>query len=192
MAIYDCFQYFNEDHIVSGCVYKSDKIKTKGRGKNGKLLNKYFLMPILEPYLSLWLEDRNKKGITNEYLFANTKGKLASSSGTYWCELASKLLENKPVYSHSLRHYLTTYMSKNNVPNKIIQEYFGWGSSAMIDIYDDNEAEDSFAEYFSADGIKQVESKQLTDLQMFVKLSLTGDDLYVISGNWYDSWLGNS
>jgi hypothetical protein len=34
----------------------------------------------------------------------------------------------------------------------------------MIEIYDDNEAEDDFAKYFTSDGIVKVEKKGLDDI----------------------------
>jgi len=154
---------FSEENKISEAVYKSRPIKTKGRGKTGKVISKYFLISILEPYLSLWLDKRKEEGIDNEYLFANKSGKSSISSGDYWCKLATEIL-GKQIYSHSLRHYLTTYMSKNNIPTKIIQEYNGWQNSVMIEIYDDGVAEDSFAEYFSKDGIKKVENKNIDEL----------------------------
>ena len=156
-------QEFSDENILSNAVYKTKPIKTKGRGKKGKMLNKYFLISILEPYLSLWLRQREELGIENEYLFADRKRTLKETSADYWCERATKILE-KDVYSHSLRHYLTSYMSKHNVPSKIIKEYFGWANIDMIDLYDDTQAEDSFSEYFTKDGIKQTESKDINNL----------------------------
>jgi integrase len=67
-------------------------------------------------------------------------------------------------YFHSLRHYLTTKLRANNIPDKIIKEFFGWESIDMIEIYDDNEAEDDFAKFFTENGIKKVENKSLDGL----------------------------
>ena len=154
---------FLPDMKISDAVYKSRSIKTKGAGKKGKMLNKYFLIAILEPYLSLWLEDRLKRDITDEYLFASKKGKLSISSAEHWCELSTEIL-GKSIYSHSFRHYLTTYMSANNVPSSVIQKYFGWESSTMISIYNDADEEDSFSDYFSKDGINKIETKAIDEL----------------------------
>ena len=155
---------FKDENVISGAIYKTpEKIKTKGRGKNGKQLNKFFIISILEPYLSLWLEQRKEKNITSEYLFANKSGEIKANIANYWCDIASKIL-NKPIYSHSFRHSLTTYMSKNNVPTNIIQEFNGWDSVEMVNLYDDNDAEDSFADYFGNKGIKEVKNKNIDEL----------------------------
>jgi hypothetical protein len=34
----------------------------------------------------------------------------------------------------------------------------------MIEVYDDNEAEDDFAQFFTEEGIKKVENKGLNDM----------------------------
>lgn len=154
---------FSKENKISNAIYKSSPIKTKGRGKSGKVVPKFFVISMLEPYLSLWLDERKKLGIDNEYLFANTKGKLSSQIGNYYCEIASKIL-GVNIYSHSLRHYLTSYMCKHNIPNNIIKEYFQWNSLEMINIYDDNKAEDNFGDYFSSEGIKKVETKNLNNI----------------------------
>ena len=72
-----------------------------------------------------------------------------------------------PFYFHSMRHNLVSRLSKYNIPSNIIVEFVGWskeGGSAMIGIYDDNEAVDDFGKYFSADGIVKQEEKSLADL----------------------------
>lgn len=36
-------EYFNDDHLVFDCLYKTDKIRAKGRGQLGKQINKYVM-----------------------------------------------------------------------------------------------------------------------------------------------------
>jgi hypothetical protein len=38
----------------------------------------------------------------------------------------------------------------------VIQSYFGWSSAEMLNVYNDSEAEDSFGQYFTAEGIKGI------------------------------------
>jgi integrase len=70
-----------------------------------------------------------------------------------------------PFYFHSLRHMLTTLMAgKYHIPSKVIQEYFGWSSTALVDIYDDTEVADTFGDYFSKDGIKECKQGSLSSI----------------------------
>ena len=67
-----------------------------------------------------------------------------------------------------MRHNLVSRLSKYNIPYNIIGEFVGWskkGGSAMIGVYDDNEAVDDFGKYFSADGIVVQEEKSFSDLK---------------------------
>ena len=43
-------EYFNDDHLVFDCLYKTDKIRAKGRGQLGKQINKY-VMKKVDKYL---------------------------------------------------------------------------------------------------------------------------------------------
>jgi integrase len=160
--------YFDENNLVSNAYYKTPtKIKTKGRGKQGKLLHKFILKAGFKEYLDLWLEERERLGITNEELFVTRRnGQWIPATDTTlqsWKTQFSKIL-GIDFYFHSLRHFLTTRLRKNNIPSNIIRDFFGWESEQMIEIYDDNESEDSFGKYFTEDGIKKVENKGLNDM----------------------------
>lgn len=50
-------EYFNDDHLVFDCLYKTDKIRAKGRGQLGKQINKY-VMKKVDKYLDLWKAER--------------------------------------------------------------------------------------------------------------------------------------
>ena len=61
-------EYFNDDHLVFDCLYKTDKIRAKGRGQLGKQINKY-VMKKVDKYLDLWKAEREKLGIKSEWVF---------------------------------------------------------------------------------------------------------------------------
>jgi integrase len=160
--------YFDENNLISNAYYKTPtKIKTKGRGKQGKLLHKYILKAEFKEYLDLWLEERERLGITNEELFVTRRnGQWIPATDTTlqsWKTQFSNIL-GVDFYFHSLRHFLTTRLRKNNIPSNIIRDFFGWDSEQMIEIYDDNESEDSFSKFFTEDGIVKVENKGLNDV----------------------------
>ncbi|MFS0643670.1 tyrosine-type recombinase/integrase [Siminovitchia sp. 179-K 8D1 HS] len=160
--------YFDDDNLVANAYYKTPKkIRIKGRGREGSEAYKYVLKTGFQEYLDLWLEERKRLEITNEELFVTRRnGEWVPAQDTTlqsWATQFSKILE-EPFYFHSLRHYLTTKLRANNIPDKIIKEFFGWESIDMIEIYDDNDAEDDFEKFFTEDGIVKVENKGLSDI----------------------------
>lgn len=118
------------------------QIKTKGRGKSGKLLYKYILKEKFLPYYREWMEERNKlmeeKNISHNYLFIKQDGTQATSATIRgWVEDFENYLK-VPFYTHSLRHYLTTLLSKKNIPAPIIKDLMGWSSLELVSLYDDS------------------------------------------------------
>lgn len=161
--------YFDDDNIVFGCFYKTpEMIKTKGRGSRGKQLYKYTFISQFKPYFDLWMAEREKLGIESEWLFVINRDNEWSQAKVHnannWAEVITSYL-NEPFYSHSMRHYLCTLLSKKGIPAQVIKELFGWSSIELVSIYDDNDATDIFGEYFDENGIKaDIKKKNLTDL----------------------------
>lgn len=157
--------FFTDDNIVFGSLFKSPKIVTKGRGK-GKLLNKYILLDF-KYYFDLWMNKRKELGIENEWLFItkhnNEWHQMKVSTLDGWTEEFSDML-GVPFYFHMLRHYLCTRLSKLMLPPAIIKEYFGWNSQEMIQHYDDREASEEFGKYFTKDGIIEGKEGSLADV----------------------------
>ena len=159
--------YFDDENIVFGSLYKTpEKLKTKGRGKAGKMLYAYVLAQPFKPYFDKWMEYRKEQGIESEWLFPlkedNTQ-MMKKSSLDSWAEVFSRLLKI-PFYFHSLRHYFTTSLAKANLPDGVIQSIVGWTSLEMVKIYKDIDVDDEIGKYFNADGIVQIEQKGLADL----------------------------
>lgn len=132
------------------------QIKTKGRGKSGKLLYKYILKEKFMPFYKEWLEEREKilqeKKVEHDFLFIKADGQPATEATVrLWIADFEKYL-NVPFYSHALRHYLTTLLSKKNIPYALIKEIFGWSSLEMVSIYDDSTAKDR--EYKELENLK--------------------------------------
>ena len=158
--------FFTDENIVFNSLYKTDKIKTKGRGKNGKQLNKYVLLDF-KKYYDLWMEQRKELGIDSEWLFVGklngiySQMKVSTLDG--WASVFSKIL-GVDFYFHCLRHQLATRLSRLHLPNNIIQEFFGWSSSEMLKIYDDSEASEEFGKYFTKDGIIEGKDGSFEDI----------------------------
>lgn len=163
--------YFGDENLIcNGALYKTpEKVVTKGRGRRGKLLDVYILAKPFKPYLDLWMNKRQELGITSDWLFPKYEdGKwldeqMPTSTLDSWARTFSDML-GKPFYWHSIRHYNTTYLSENGVPEGVIQDFQGWSSSDMLRIYIDSSSEKQFEKYFGVDGIKKVEKKSLDEL----------------------------
>lgn len=143
--------YFDEKNVLFGTLYRTpEKVVTKGRGSKGKLLTLYVLEKEFDPYLKLWLEERERLGITSEWLFpkeTNHNEHIDRYALDRWARLLTKL-SNKDFYWHSMRHFATTQFCKSNIPNHIIKQIIGWDSLEMVDLYNDTALDDVLGDYF--------------------------------------------
>lgn len=162
--------YFIDENIIYGSLYKTpEKIKTKGRSKKGKLLNRYVLKTKFKPYFDLWMEERKKLGIdeTIDELFVINKldgwQPMKVSSLNYYAELFSKYL-NVDFYFHCMRHNFCTGLVQSGVPADVIKDIVGWASLDMVNLYTDIEVDDRLGDFFDENGIKEVEKKKLSEL----------------------------
>jgi len=157
---------FGDDKLVcGGSLYKSDPIKTKGRGA-GKYLNCYTLAKKFKPYFDRWMEYREQNGIESEWLFPNRSNpaeQMQVSTVNSWMETITRLA-GVPVYAHAFRHAFTTALSNQGLPDNVIKEVVGWESIEMVQIYNDRSTEDTLDMYFGEDGIKIREQTKLSDL----------------------------
>lgn len=117
------------------------QIKTKGRGKSGKLLYKYILRDKFLPFYKEWLIKRNeileKNKKEHKSLFIKDNGEpIGEAVVRGWIQEFENFLK-VPFYAHSLRHYLVTLFSKKNIPHMLIKELMGWTSIEMVEIYND-------------------------------------------------------
>lgn len=163
--------YFTEDNLIcGGALYKTpEKMVTKGRGRRGKLLDVYTLAKPFNPYLNLWLKERDRIGVTSDWLFPKkVNGEwidehIEPTLIDSYAKTFSGIL-GKQVYPHSLRHKFVSALSEQGIPDDVIKEIVGWNDVSMVGVYKDIEAEDTFEKYFGAEGIKKVEQKGLSDL----------------------------
>ena len=160
-------EYFNDDHLVFDCLYKTDKIRAKGRGQLGKQINKY-VMKKVDKYLDLWKAEREKLGINSEWVFVRRcNGDFARRETLdNWTDEFSEIV-GEDFYFHSLRHYVcTSLLGDYNLPSEVVREFFSWNSIEMTKIYYDRSTVDDFGKYFTADGIvKQEDSKGFSDIK---------------------------
>lgn len=158
-------EYFTPTHLEFGCLYKTDKVRAKGRGTRGKQINKY-VMNKVDAYMDLWRKKREELGIDSEWVLVIKRGdnweQRTDIEG--WKDEFTQIL-GCPFYYHALRHALCTELVDMNIPAEVIREYFGWADVSLIQIYNDKSAVDSFGKYFSSDGIIQQENKGIADIK---------------------------
>ena len=154
-------RYFTDDNLLYGSLWKTpEPIKTKGRGRFGKLLHVYVLKPTFQPYLDLWMQYRKEHNIESEWLFPNMKDyskPMTTNAMELWVDHFSKVL-GKPFYWHSLRHFFSTNLLNHNIPATVVQGIIGWESVDMVNIYNDTKLDDTLSKYFDETGIIQQES----------------------------------
>lgn len=152
---------FADDKLVcDGALYKSDPIKTKGRGL-GKYIPCYTLAKDFKPYLDNWMKYREEHGIQSEWLFPaenNTSEPISITTLNSWANTFSKIL-GVPVYFHALRHRFTTYLVRAGIPDSVIAEIVGWASVDLVKVYTDLDADEQISAYFK-DGEINTEKKE--------------------------------
>lgn len=123
----------------------TNKIRTKGFGKKGKMIYKYILKDLFLPYFDKYIEVRNeiveRTGTESTALFLQKNGKPAKvSTFNCWIEKWSEFL-GKDLYFHAWRHMFVTTLVKQGVSKDIIMAIVGWDSD-MVGVYTDIEAKD--------------------------------------------------
>lgn len=163
--------YFDKSNLVfNGGLYKTpEKIKTKGRGSKGKMIYAYTLAKPFQPYFDLWIEERKRLNIKNDWLFPHNKDgewldeHIPITTVDSWTKSFSKIL-GKHIWQHMWRHWFTSYLLDQNLPESAVQELQKWSTIDMVRVYDSRPEESKLNKYFDSDGIKQVEQKRLEDL----------------------------
>lgn len=160
--------YFKDENLIcDGSLYKtSEKIKTKGRGINGKQIYCYTLAKKFKPYFDLWMNYRKEHNIASEWLFPQKEDPtqhIKPNTLNSWANSFGKIL-GVDFYMHSLRHCWTTGLIRAGLPETVIKELAQWSNLDMVSIYNDCEAEEQFANYFKNGEINVSTKKSLQEL----------------------------
>ena len=161
--------WFTDKDIVYGCMYKTpEQIRTKGRGKQGKLLNKFTFIKQFKPYYDLWMKYRKENNIESEWLFIvknddGTYRQATISTADSICRTISSFM-GVDFYSHCCRHRYVTMMKEAKLPNDVVVALVGW-SGDLTSTYCDLDVADSLGDYFDENGIKQdIKTGTLNDI----------------------------
>lgn len=162
--------FFDDENIIYGSLYKSpEKIRTKGRGKQGKQLNVYVLAKLFKKYFDLWMAERERLGIQSEWLLVNynkatgVAEQLSPTTLDSWATTINSM-SKAPFYWHSLRHMFVSELQRSGVPDGVIQDIQGWASAEMLNVYSDLETDEQLGKYFDENGVKVVEQTKLSDI----------------------------
>lgn len=160
--------YFKDENLIcDDALYKtSEKVKTKGRGVNGKQIYCYTLAKKFKPYFDLWMKYREEHGIQSEWLFpmkGNPDKHIKPATLNSWASSFGKFL-GVDFYMHSLRHCWTTGLIRAGLPETVIKELAQWSSLDMVAIYNDCDAEEQFANYFKDGDINVNQKTSLHEL----------------------------
>lgn len=124
----------------------TEEMQVKGRGVNGKHIERYIIKDIFLPYFKKWLPIReeimSRTNQTHDYLFIKENGEPAIvSTIRSWMEKWDDVLD-KHLYAHSMRHYWTTYLLGVGVEKELVQELQQWSSDSLVNLYNDATAKD--------------------------------------------------
>lgn len=139
--------WFRGDNVnCAGGMYVSPKIRTKGRGRRGKLLEKFFIKDMLDPYLDLWLEERKKLGIDHNDLFVRKQGgkwvSIQQSTVDSWMNTCSRYTE-QVIYAHAFRHFISTWLKRQGTETSQIKDFHGHEGVETTELYIDIDRSES-------------------------------------------------
>lgn len=162
--------FFSDENIIfDGAMWETPEIRTKGKGKYGKPLKKYVLIKA-KPYVELWINRRHELGVDIDDLFVTkfideNKNVCWRRRRSFddWTNQFSEIV-GESFYYHAMRHFTCTELFRNNIPSSVIQEFFGWSSSEMLNIYNDITGKSEFGKYFTKDGITKIEVGNLSNV----------------------------
>lgn len=133
-------------------MYISPPIRTKGAGKRGKIMEKFLIKELLDPYLDLWLEERKEMGITNPELFVRKiNGEwqpVQQSTVQSWMNTCSKIV-GKVIYAHAFRHFISTWLKRNGAEVSEIKDFHGHEGVATTELYIDIDRSENLKDMLS-------------------------------------------
>ena len=148
-----------------------EQIRTKGKGKQGKLLHKFTFIKSFKPYYELWMKYRKENNIESEWLFIvknddGTYRQASISTADSICRTISAV-SGLDFYSHCCRHRYVTMMKEAKLPDDVIVALVGWqreSGSVLVNLYSDIDVADTLDEYFDENGIKEVKTGTVSDI----------------------------
>lgn len=148
-------EYFEEDRLIyNGLAYETDKIRTKGRGKAGKIVTRIVFRNLVDVdhYIDLWRKKRTELGIKDEYMFVVYRnGSYEPATQTTinsFARTISKYL-GEDFFIHNIRHTTSTALELAGYPIDVVQTIFRWADPKMVKYYSNISDTQSLERFFA-------------------------------------------
>lgn len=148
-------EYFEKDRLIyNGLAYETDKIRTKGRGKAGKVVTRIVFRDLVDVdhYIDLWRKKREELGIKDEHMF------VVYHNGSYepatqvtinsFARTISKYL-GEDFFVHNVRHTTSTALELAGYPIDVVQTIFRWADPKMVKYYSNISDTQSLERFFA-------------------------------------------
>lgn len=127
-------------NILDNTYYVTPKIRTKGKGEQGKQINKYVIKVLFDKYLDLWLDERERKGINSEDLFVRKDGDgnwipVLVSTVRSWVNTIERICDIPDIHPHAFRRYTATWLSRKGEDIQVIRIILGHEDTKTTEIY---------------------------------------------------------
>lgn len=124
----------------------TEEMQVKGRGVQGKHINRYLIKDLFLPYYKKWLPIREQimkdHDKYHDYIFIKSNGDPATvSTFNSWMEKWDDVLD-KHLYAHSMRHFWTSYLLSVGLEKEFVQKLQDWSSDTLVDLYNDATVKD--------------------------------------------------
>lgn len=148
-------EYFEENRLIyNGLAYETDKIRTKGRGKAGKVVTRIVFRNLVDVdhYIDLWRKKRTELGIKDEYMFVVYRnGSYEPATQTTinsFARTISKYL-GEDFFIHNVRHTTSTALELAGYPIDVVQTIFRWADPKMVKYYSNISDTQSLERFFA-------------------------------------------
>lgn len=148
-------EYFEEGRLIyNGLAYETDKIRTKGRGKAGKVVTRIVFRNLVDVdyYIDLWRKKREELGIKDEYMFVvYHNGSYEPATQTTinsFARTISKYL-GEDFFVHNVRHTTSTALELAGYPIDVVQTIFRWADPKMVKYYSNISDTQSLERFFA-------------------------------------------
>lgn len=148
-------EYFAKERLIyNGLAYETDKIRTKGRGKTGKVVTRIIFRNLVDVdhYVELWNKKRIELGIKEEWMFVSYHdGKYEQatiSTINSFARTIGKYL-GEDFFVHNVRHTTSTALELAGYPIDVVQTIFRWADPKMVKYYSNISDTQSLEKFFS-------------------------------------------
>lgn len=145
---------FTEDRLVyGGRAYESEKIRTKGRGKEGKVVTRIIFRTLvpLDHYIELWKQKREELGIKSEWMFVAYHDGSYQQANVATINSFARTIGNylgEDFFPHNVRHTTSTALELAGYPIDVVQSIFRWADPKMVKYYSNISETESLNSFF--------------------------------------------